>query len=103
MFRLLSFLLGLVLRIGLFLLALVLFVGMMTLGLLLFGVWLLRLLWAKLTGRPVQPWVYRMDRRTVWQRAWRATSHGQDRSEVEVIDAEVKEVTDVTDVRPKDR
>ena len=30
--------------------------------------WLLRALWATVTGRPVQPWVFKMSRRPPWQR-----------------------------------
>ena len=37
-------------------------------------VWGLRALWARLTGRPVTPWVMRMDPRTGWSTVYRSTA-----------------------------
>jgi hypothetical protein len=46
-----------------------LLIAMMALGL----VWLLRAGWARLTGRPVTPWVMRMDPRTGFHSMYRST------------------------------
>lgn len=91
-----------VLRLSLLLAALIFLAGLLLAASLLLMLWLLRAMWAKLTGKPVQPWVFKMHQRDIWQRAYRATapgSHGK--PSVDVIDAEVTEVTDVTDVKEK--
>ena len=89
--------LGFVLRVGLWLAGLVFFVSLLAVAALIFGLWLLRMLWARLTGQPVQPWTFRVDRQAVWQRYYRASAGpGRARSGRDgVIDA------DVTDVEPK--
>lgn len=91
-------LLGWVVRLGLALAGAVFFVSLLAAGLLVLGVWLLRALWAKLTGRPVSPWTFQM-KRPMWQRS---DPHGRARpggaAPGDVVDAEV---TDITDVEPK--
>lgn len=95
--------LGLMLRVGLLLAGLVFFASVLAAGLVLLSVWLLRAMWAKVTGKPVQPWVFQMNRRPPWQQAdpgagfGSAPSHASD----DVIDAEVRDVSVVTDVEPK--
>lgn len=90
--------LGLMLRLGLLLAGLLFVASVLGAGLVLLAVWLLRALWAKVTGQPVRPWVFQMNRRPPWQRAERgAPSHASD----DVIDAEARDVTVVTDVEPK--
>lgn len=94
-----------VVRLSLLAAALIFMVGLLFVGALLLSLWLLRALWAKLTGQPVQPWVFKMNRADLWQRAYRGTAPGASRSQssIDVIDAEVKDVTDVTDVRENRR
>lgn len=92
--------LGFVLRLGLLLAGLVFFASVLSVGLLLLALWLLRALWAKVTGRPVQPWVFQMNRRPPWQQAQQGSS-GRAPSSADVIDAEVRDVSVVTDVEPK--
>jgi hypothetical protein len=95
--------LRLMLRLGLLLAGLVFFASVLIAGLLLLSVWLLRALWAKVTGQPVQPWVFQMMRRPPWQQADPRTGFGgaaQPPSD-DVIDAEVRDVSVVTDVEPK--
>ena len=96
-------LLGFVLHLGLLLAGLVFFASLLVAGMLLLSVWLLRALWAKLTGKPVQPWVFKMHRRPPWQRAGRSHGFGgsQAPSSDDVIDAQARDVTVVTDVEPK--
>jgi hypothetical protein len=92
--------LGFVLRLGLLLAGLVFFASVLSVGLLLLALWLLRALWAKVTGRPVQPWVFQMNRRPPWQQAHPSGS-GRAPSSADVIDAEARDVSVVTDVEPK--
>jgi hypothetical protein len=95
--------LGLMLRLGLLLAGLVFFASMLAAAVLLLSVWLLRALWAKLTGKPVKPWVFQMNRRPPWQQAGRGAGFGgtPPRASDDVIDAEARDVTVVTDVEPK--
>lgn len=96
-------LLGLVLRLGLLLAGLVFFASVLAAGMLLLSVWLLRALWAKLTGQPVRPWVFQMNRRPPWQRANPSGGFGagSTSSSVDVVDAEARDVSVVTDVEVK--
>lgn len=93
---------GWVFRLSLLVAALIFLAGLLCVAALLLTLWLMRALWAKLTGRPVQPWVFKMHRADLWQRAYRATTPGASRGKppMDVIDAEVTDVTDVTDKRP---
>ena len=95
--------LGLVLRLGLLVAGLVFFASVLAAGLLFLALWLLRALWAKVTGKPVQPWVFQMNRRPPWAQGGRGAGFGapQAKSSEDVIDAEVRDVSVVTDVEPK--
>lgn len=95
--------LALMLRLGLLLAGLVFFASVLAVGLLLLSLWLLRALWAKITGKPVQPWVFQMMRRPPWQQGGRGSGFGgaPQPSTDDVIDAEVRDVSVVTDVEPK--
>ncbi len=92
-----------VFRLSLLAAALIFMVGLLFVAALLLSLWLVRALWAKLTGQPVQPWVFKMHQAGMWQRAYRATTPGASSGKppMDVIDAEVTDVTDVTDVREK--
>lgn len=50
---------------------LVVFLSLLTAVLLLAALWGLRALWARITGRPVVPWVMGVDPRSAWRGAWR--------------------------------
>jgi len=97
-------LLGFVVRVGLLLAALVFFASLMVAGLLVLMVWLLRALWAKLTGQPVRPWTFQMNRQAVWQR-FNQGGFGQPggaaHSPDNVVDVAASDVSEVTDVEPK--
>ena len=94
--------LRLVVRIGLLLAGLVVFVSLLAAGLLLLGVWLLRALWAKLTGKPVRPWTFKVNRRAAMGRFYRQPPGRRDAPVPDdVVDAEVRDVSVVTDVEPK--
>lgn len=61
------------LRLVVFTMGLVLFVSLLAAVMVLALMWALRALWARLTGRPVTPWVMRMDPRTGFNTAFRST------------------------------
>jgi hypothetical protein len=94
--------LGVMLRLGLLLAGLVFFVSLMVMAAVVLMLWLMRALWAKLTGQTVQPWVFKMNRHPPWQ-------HGgfpgtpPNRAD-NLVDAEVRvrpDDGDVTDVQVK--
>ena len=92
---------GWALRLGFVMAWLVFFFSLMAAGLLLLALWLLRALWAKVTGQPVRPWVFQMSRRPPWQQAHPGSGAGRAPASADVIDAEARDVTVVTDVEPK--
>jgi hypothetical protein len=51
----------------------VLFLSLLAAAMVLALVWVLRAGWARLTGKPVTPWVMRMDPRTGFSAAFRST------------------------------
>lgn len=64
----------------------------------LFSVWAVRRGWARLTGRPVAPWVLRTDPMAVWRQAGRFRGGV---AGTEVTGKVRAPTTDVTDVTPK--
>jgi hypothetical protein len=66
-----------VFRAILLLAGLVFFVCLLIVATLLLALWLVRALWARVTGQPVAPWVFRVDPRAGWGRFGRATQDGQ--------------------------
>lgn len=80
-------------RLILLIAGLVFLASLMVLGLLLFAAWLVRALMARLTGQPVTPWVFKVNRQAQWSRFYQASDRGNAPQEAsDVIDAEVKEV-----------
>ena len=57
---------------------------------------LLRLVWARLSGKPLQPWTFHVDRQAVWNRFYRTPGQRQGapprREEADIIDIEPKEI-----------
>lgn len=100
-------LLGFVVQVGLILAGLVFFASLLAAAMVLLMVWLLRALWAKLTGQPVSPWTFQLNRQAMWQRFYQRTpgQRGNTRSAEsgrdDVVDAEVTDVSVITDVEPK--
>jgi hypothetical protein len=94
--------LGLILRLGLLLAGLVFFASLMLMAAVVLTLWLTHALWAKLTGRPVQPWVFKMNRRPPWQRGGFAGAPSSQSDKVVDAEARVRpEEADVTDVQVK--
>ena len=58
-----------VLRAVVLVAGLVVFLSLLTAVLLLAALWGLRALWARITGRPVIPWVMGVDPRSAWRAA----------------------------------
>lgn len=97
-------LLGLIVRVGLLLTGLVFFAALLAAALVLLLVWLLRALWARLTGQPVSPWAFQVNRQAMWQRFYRRGAGQPPRPPEpsgDVVDADVSDVTTVTDVEVK--
>jgi len=89
-------------RIGLLLAGLVFFISLLGAGLLLMAAWLLRALWAKLTGKPVHPWTFQVNRQAAMNRFYRKSTGSRGTAvHDDVVDAEVRDVSVVTDVEPK--
>lgn len=65
--------LRLVLRLVVVVMGVVLFLSLLAAVMVLALVWSLRAGWARLTGRPVTPWVMRMDPRTGFSTAFRSS------------------------------
>lgn len=65
--------LRLVLRLVVVVMGVVLFLSLLAAVMVLALVWSLRAVWARLTGRPVTPWVMRMDPRTGFRTAFRSS------------------------------
>lgn len=80
---------------GLFFLA-----SVLVMALVLLGVWLLRAVWAKLTGRPVNPWKFQVNRQAMWNRFYRPPGSGRGAGPVQGA-AQRRDDADVIDVEPK--
>lgn len=92
-----------VLQLALVVFALI-FVGSLLLAAaLLAGVWSLRALWSKISGRPIAPWSMRMSPGAGWNQVFRAGQRWQPaargaesrptRDRADVTDVQVKEIT----------
>jgi len=68
--------------------------------LILLSIWLLRAGWARLTGRPVTPFVMRMNPRSGFEQVFRGRE-GM-RSEGSAARPQQRDLGDVTDVEPKE-
>lgn len=92
---------GLIFRAVLMLAGLVFVSSLMLAGLLLLVPLGLRALWARLTGRPINPWTFQINRQAMMDRFYRAPGQGggSHQDDSNVIDAEVKEVKNVIEVK----
>lgn len=60
--------LNFILRIALWLAGLVFFLSLLAAASLVLLLWLVRALWAKLTGQAVRPWTFSVNRQAMWRR-----------------------------------
>jgi hypothetical protein len=92
--QLMGTILSVLVRLGLLLAGLVFLVSLLAAASLLLLVWLLRALWAKLTGQPVRPWIFQVNRQAMWSRFYRppGPAHAPQRDDSNVIDVEPKEI-----------
>ena len=97
--QLMTTIFGVVFRVVLLLAGLVFLASLFTAALLVLAIWLVRALWARLTGQPVSPWTFQVNRQAMWNRFYRAPGHGQPpkRDDSNVIDVEPKEIKPVRD------
>lgn len=89
-------------RVVLLLAGLVFLASLLGAALLLLVVWLLRALWARLTGQPVVPWTFQINRQAMMDRFYRGPGAGR-RDDADVIDAEVVEVVEIKEIKPPER
>jgi hypothetical protein len=94
-----SAVLKIVFRVVMALAGLIFLASLLAAALVVLGVWLLRGLWARLTGQPVKPWAFQFNRQAVWDRFYRQPGQGQSpfRGDPNVID-----VVDVNEVKPRE-
>lgn len=85
---------GVIFRVVLLLAGLVFLASLLLAALLLLAVWLVQALWARLTGQPVRPWTFRVNRQAMWNRFYRASGNGHPpkRDDADVLDVEIKEI-----------
>ena len=77
------------------------FIGAFLVGVLIFlSIWTLRASWARLTGRPVTPFVMRMNPRSGFEQMFRSRNPMQ--AEGTPLRPEHREIADITDVEPKE-
>ena len=96
-------------RISLMAVGLVFFLCLLTVAAVFAGVWALRSLWARLTGRPAVAWAMPMSPRSGWQTVYRsgaawmaqgaAPRDGAARSERRNL---LRGAGDITDVQPRE-
>lgn len=86
------------LRLVLLLAGLIVMASLLGVALLVLALWLIRASWARLTGKPVQPWTFQVNRQVMWSRFHRPPGHhpASRRDESNVIDVEIKEVREIT-------
>jgi len=103
-----------VVRLVLVAVGLVFFLSLLAAALVLGLAWGLRLLWARLTGRPAAPWATRIDPRAAWTTVYRSSSRwsgmaqpapgsADERPDVPVHRRPLPGAEDVTDVQPRER
>jgi fatty acid desaturase len=67
---------------------------------LLFALWCVRAAWAMLTGRPVMPFIVRVDPRGGFERMYRRAEQGSRTPRADAV-RPVRPTSDVTDVEPR--
>ena len=93
---------GVVVRVAMLVAGLIFLASVLAMALILLGVWLLRALWAKLTGQPVNPWTFQVDRQGMWNRFYHAPGQGQGSGKSPAQTAAPwRDDSDVIDVEPK--
>lgn len=90
--KMIKTLFGILLRLVLALMGLLFLLSLLAAGLLLLAFWGLRALWAKLTGRPVQPLVFTVLRKAQWERFYRGGAGVRSAQAEDVIDVESRQV-----------
>jgi hypothetical protein len=94
---------SLIFRVVLLLAGLVFLASLLGAALLLLVVWLLRALWARLTGQPVVPWTFQINRQAMMDRFYRGPGGAARSGDADVIDAEVVEIVEVKEIKPPER
>jgi len=93
-------LMNLILRVVLLLAGLVFAASLAVATVLLLVGWTLRAGWARLTGRPVAPFIVRIDPRRGFERMYRGAAQGSRTPRADSV-RPAREIADVTDVEPR--
>lgn len=91
-----------ILRLVVFAMGVLFFLSLAAAAAVLALVWGVRALWARLTGRPVTPWVMRMDPRTGWSTVYRSTARWKAQQPDQPRRGEGTPAHDITDVVPRE-
>jgi len=96
---------GLIFKLVLMLAGLVFLASVLAAALVVLAFWLLRALWARLTGQPVSPWTFQVNRQAMMDRFYRGPGSGRAArpDDANVIDAEIVEVVDVKEIKQPER
>lgn len=97
-----EFLFKLILRLVLLAAGLVFALCLLVAATALLAVWGVRMGWARLTGRPVTPFIFRMDPRAGFGRVYRGAGGGRASPQEESVRPGRRPIADITDVVPKE-
>jgi hypothetical protein len=91
------------LRLALIVAGLVFAMSLAVVFALLFALWCVRAAWARLTGRPVMPFIVRVDPRSGFERMYRRAEQGSRTPRADAVrpGRPSADATDVTDVEPR--
>lgn len=92
---------NLLLRLLLVLVGLVFAASLAVAGTVLFAAWAVRAGWARLAGRPVTPFIVRMDPFGAFGGMMRRGGQGSRTPRTDAAPARTREIADVTDVEPR--
>ncbi len=89
-----KFFFSVIVRVVMMLAGLVFLASLLLAALVLLLFWLLRAVWARLTGQPVSPWTFQINRQAIWHRFYRPQGPGKParHDDADVIDVEPREI-----------
>jgi hypothetical protein len=92
--QLLSQVFSVILRVALLLAAVVFVASLLLVAGLVLSVWLVRAFWARLTGKPVAPWTFQVNRQAMWGKFYPQGRSGGStpHDDSNVIDVEPKQI-----------
>ena len=95
-----STLLGFILRLFMVVAGVVFAASLAAAGVVMLALWGTRMLWARLTGRPVAPFIVRIDPRDAFRRMYRQGESASRKPRADAVRPDRRD-GDVTDVEPR--